>query len=281
MNTFSLSCEFFPPRTPEGLVNLVKTAEGLSLHAPEFFSVTFGAGGSTQQRTLETVQAVKTATKINTTPHLSCINNSKAAIAELLHHYQQQGINRLVALRGDIPSGAHNDGELRYANELVQFIRETTGDHFHLTVGAYPEYHPQAKNPQQDFEHFANKVRAGANMAITQYFFNPDAYLAFVDRCQAAKLSIPIIPGIMPITNYQQLARFSDTCGAEIPRWIRQKLAYYDAKEDNASLQAFGEAVVTRLCQTLLEQGAPGLHFYTLNKREPTEALISNLKGQP
>ncbi len=272
-----LSFEFFPPRSDAGLATIPSIANQFVEYQPDFFSVTFGAGGSTQQKTLETVQAVRHATSIDTAPHISCIGATHAGIREMILNYKQLGINRLVALRGDVPSGTHNDGEFRHANELVKFIREETGSHFHISVGAYPEYHPQAKNPDADFNYFKQKVNTGADMAISQYFFNPDAYFEFCDNCITAGITTPIIPGIMPLTNYQQIARFSDTCGAELPKWIRQKLAYYDTKGDNMGLQEFGEHVVTQLCETLINNGVPGLHFYTLNKFEPTHHILQNL----
>ncbi len=272
-----LSFEFFPPRTEEGLTKLITAARKFVDYQPTFFSVTFGAGGSTRERTLETVLAIHQATRIDTAPHISCVGSSKADIADLLKTYQNHGINRLVVLRGDTPSGIHNNGELRHADELVRFIREQTGDHFYLHVAAYPEYHPESDHPIQDFNHFKNKLQAGADEAITQYFYNPDAYFELIDTAVDHHIDAPITPGIMPITNYTQLARFSDACSAEIPRWIRQKLAYFHNKEDSIGLREFGEHVVTMLCETLLNNGASGLHFYTLNQFEPAHHILQNL----
>ena len=272
-----LSFEFFPPKTAEGDQALLKTATTLSEFNPEYFSVTFGAGGSTRVKTFETVQAVKNHTNISVAPHISCIGASVEDIHSLLEQYQKSGISRLVALRGDIPSGMGGTGAFRYAADLVQFIREQTGNHFSIEVGAYPEYHPEAKTPGDDFTHFVEKIKAGANSAITQYFYNADSYFAFVEACQKEGLDIPITPGIMPIMGYTQLARFSDNCGAEIPRWIRQKLAAFEAKDDKASLKAFGIEVVTQLCERLLAANVPGLHFYTLNKYTTTQTILKNL----
>ncbi len=272
--TFSL--ELFPPRTEQGFEKLTATIAELSTLKPLYFSVTYGAGGSTQERTFQTIDWLREQ-GIETAPHISCIGSDKSEIDTILQRYQQQGINRLVALRGDLPSGAGLGelDELRYANELVEHIRETTGDHFHIEVAAYPEYHPQATNPATDLENFKRKVDAGANAAITQYFYNADAYLFFVDACEKSGVNIPIVPGIMPITNITQLARFSDGCGAEIPRWIRKRLEAYG--DDLESLRAFGEEVVTSMCQRLLDEGAPGLHFYSMNQVAPTMHLWKNL----
>ena len=272
----TFSVELFPPRTEQGFEKLTATIAELSTLKPLYFSVTYGAGGSTRERTFQTVDWLREQ-GIETAPHISCIGSDKAEIDELLERYRQQGINRLVALRGDLPSGAGLGelDELRYANELVEHIRATTGGHFHIEVAAYPEYHPQAKTPATDLENFKRKVDAGANAAITQYFYNADAYLFFVDACEKAGLDIPIVPGIMPMTNYTQLARFSDGCGAEIPRWIRKRLEAYG--DDLESLRAFGEDVVTSMCQRLLDEGAPGLHFYSMNQVAPTMRLWKNL----
>lgn len=272
----TFSVELFPPRTEQGFEKLTATIAELSTLKPLYFSVTYGAGGSTRERTFQTVDWLREQ-GIETAPHISCIGSDKAEIDALLQRYQQQGINRLVALRGDLPSGAGLGelDELRYANELVEHIRATTGDHFHIEVAAYPEYHPQAKTPATDLENFKRKVDAGANAAITQYFYNADAYLFFVDACEKSRLDIPIVPGIMPITNYTQLARFSDGCGAEIPRWVRRRLQAYG--DDLESLRAFGEEVVTSMCQRLLDEGAPGLHFYSMNQVAPTMRLWKNL----
>ena len=269
------SFEFFPPKTPEGITKLAATSRILAALQPRFFSVTFGAGGSTRDHTFETVLDLRKNTGIEAAPHLSCISSTRENIRKALSAYQETGISHMVALRGDMPSGMFEAGEFRYANELVTFIREETGDHFHLEVAAYPEYHPQASSPDRDLANFKRKVDAGANSAITQYFYNPDAYLRFVERCTSSGIDIPVVPGIMPITNYHQLARFSDACGAEIPRWIRKRLEAYG--EDTASIRAFGEEVVTNLCAQLLREGAPGLHFYTLNRAEPSLAIWNNL----
>ena len=269
-----LSCEFFPPRTEAGVEKLLTTQQTLNdTFQPAYYSVTFGAGGTTRDSTLEIVKLL-TEKSINVAPHISCIGSSKQQIKDLLEHYKTLGVTRLVTLRGDIPDG-ESTRELTHANELVSFIRETTGNHFTIEVAAYPEYHPESTSPQSDFEHFKNKVAAGANGAITQYFYNIDAYLHFIDNCQKENITIPVTPGIMPITNFASLTRFSDVCGAEIPRWIRKQLeAYADDKE---SLQAFGLDVVSTLCNQLLEHGAPGLHFYTLNQADSTNAIWKNL----
>jgi len=269
------SFEFFPPKTPEGITKLAATSKMLAALQPRFFSVTFGAGGSTRDHTFETVLDLQKNTGIEAAPHLSCISSTRENIRKALAAYQEAGISHMVALRGDMPSGMFEAGEFRYANELVAFIREETGDHFHLEVAAYPEYHPQASSPDRDLANFKRKVDAGANSAITQYFYNPDAYFRFVERCNSTGIDIPVVPGIMPVTNYHQLARFSDACGAEIPRWIRKRLEAYG--EDTASIRAFGEEVVTNLCAQLLRGGAPGLHFYTLNRAEPALAIWNNL----
>ena len=269
------SFEFFPPKTDEGMAKLRATRDELAKLKPRFFSVTFGAGGSTRDRTLETVIGIQKESGIDAAPHLSCIDSTRASIREILKTYIDNGVHQIVALRGDIPSGMREIGELRYANELVDFIRAETGKHFHIEVAAYPEFHPQAPNAQKDLENFKRKVDAGADSAITQYFYNPDAYYRFVDSCEKLGLDIPIVPGIMPITNYTQLARFSDACGAEIPRWIRKRLEAYG--DDMESIRAFGHEVVTEMCRKLLEAGAPGLHFYTMNQAGPTTAIWNNL----
>ena len=269
------SFEFFPPKTADGIAKLATTSATLAKLKPGFFSVTFGAGGSSRNHTFETVVDLQKNTGIDTAPHLSCISSTRENIREALSAYQEKGISHMVALRGDMPSGMVEAGELRHANELVSFIREETGDHFHLEIAAYPEYHPQANSPDGDFANFTRKVEAGANSAITQYFYNPDAYLRFADRCASAGIDIPIFPGIMPITNYHQLARFSDACGAEIPRWMRKRLEAYG--NDVASIRAFGEEAVTSLCARLLREGVPGLHFYTLNQAKPAMSIWNNL----
>lgn len=270
--TFSI--EFFPPKTEEGKAKLRQTREELAKLNPAFISVTYGAGGSTQQGTLDTVLEIKNA-GIAAAPHLTCVGSTKENIRELLQTYIDNGINRIVALRGDMPSGMREMGELRYANELVEFIRAETSDHFHIEVAAYPEFHPQAKSAKADLENFKRKVDAGANSAITQYFYNADAYYRFVDDCEKMGLDIPIVPGIMPITNYQNLARFSDMCGAEIPRWLRKRLE--DFGDDAVSLRNFGLQATMQLCKSLLEQGAPGLHFYSMNKSDPTQVIWREL----
>ena len=263
----TFSFEFFPPKTPEGVEKLRATRDALARVAPKFFSVTFGAGGSTRDRTLETVLEIQ-AQGLEAAPHLSCIGSSRAGIRELLATYQSHGIRRIVALRGDLPSGMVGVGEFNYANELVAFIREATGEWFHIEVAAYPEIHPQARSYEADLQHFAGKVQAGANSALTQYFFNADGYFRFIDEAGRRGVDIPIVPGIMPINNYMQLARFSDACGAEIPRWLRKRLE--SLGDDVASIKALGLDVVTDLCRRLLDGGAPGLHFYTMNQAGPT-----------
>ena len=272
MKTFSF--EFFPPRTPEGVAKLRAARAQLAQLKPAFCSVTFGAGGSTREGTLDTVVEML-AEGIPSAPHLSCIGGSRESLRDVLAQYKSHGIRHLVALRGDLPSGAVDVGHFRYASDLVAFIREQTGDHFHIDVACYPEYHPQARSPQEDLDHFERKVRAGADSAITQYFYNRDAYWGFVDQCAARGLTIPIVPGIMPIMSASRLARFSDNCGAEIPRWIRRKLEGFG--DDTASVRAFGLDVVTDLCARLLEQGAPGLHFYTLNSAGLTATIWQRL----
>jgi methylenetetrahydrofolate reductase (NADPH) len=268
------SFEFFPPKTPEGKEKLRATWQQLAKLKPRFFSVTFGAGGSTREGTLETVLEIRAAGQ-DAAPHLSCVASSKAEIAAVLSRYKESGIRHVVALRGDLPSGIASSGELRYANELVAFIRKTTGDWFQIEVACYPEYHPQTRNADDEVKNFKRKVDAGANSAITQYFYNADAYFRFVDECQGAGITIPIVPGIMPIGNFSQLARFSDACGAEIPRWMRIKLESF--RDDTASIRAFGLDVVTALCDQLLGAGAPGLHFYTLNQAGLTTTIWQRL----
>ncbi|MEO5862849.1 MAG: methylenetetrahydrofolate reductase [NAD(P)H] [Burkholderiales bacterium] len=270
----TFSFEFFPPKTPEGVEKLRKVRQQLAQLKPEFFSVTFGAGGSTQDRTLETVLEIQ-ADGSNAAPHLSCIGSTRENIGAILQKYRDNGIKHIVALRGDLPSGTYGVGEFRYANELVEFIRAETGDHFQIEVAAYPEFHPQSRSAQENLQHFKGKVDAGANAAITQYFFNADAYFNFVDECEAMNIAIPIVPGIMPVNNFSQLARFSDACGAEIPRWIRLKMQSYG--DDTASIRAFGLELICALCDRLLSQGAPGLHFYTLNQAGTTSTIWQRL----
>lgn len=268
------SFEFFPPQTPEGAERLAATRKQLEKLNPEFFSVTFGAGGSTRDRTLETVQQIK-AEGYTAAPHLSCIGSTRENIRAILDTYRNLGISRIVALRGDLPSGMATTGEFQYANELVSFIRTQTGDHFHIEVAGYPEIHPQAKSARSDLLNFKRKVDAGADSAITQYFYNVDSYFRFVDECRKLGITIPIVPGIMPIVKFAQLARFSDACGAEIPRWMRKTLE--GLGDDTEAIQAFGLDVVTQLCERLLAGGAPGLHFYTLNHAAPSLAIWKRL----
>lgn len=270
-----LSFEFFPPRSPEGLANLVDAAKNLAVCNPSFFSVTFGAGGSTRAGTFETVALLNKETGVNVAPHLACIGTSKQDVRDILMQYQAAGIRRLVALRGDIPSGMVNAGDLHYSSELVALIRRETGDDFYIEVAAYPEFHPQAKTMADDVMNLRRKYDAGANSAITQYFFNPDSYFYFLEDCERAGIHMPVVPGIMPITQFSNLARFSDACGAEIPRWIRKRLESYG--DDINSIQKFGLEVVTKLCERLLDGGAPGLHFYTLNKDKASLEIIHRL----
>lgn len=269
------SFEFFPPKSKEAAEKLAVIRDRLVELDPRFFSVTFGAGGSTQAKTLETVLDIQKETSVRAAPHLSCVGSTRENISSLLNQYKANDINQIVALRGDIPSGMRDAGEFCYANELVEFIREETGDHFHIEVAAYPEFHPQAANATTDLQNFKRKVEAGADSAITQYFYNADSYFQFVESCEKLGLDLPIVPGIMPITNYTQLARFSDMCGAELPRWIRKRLEAYG--DDRDSIKAFGQEVVTKLCEQLLEQGAPGLHFYTMNQSKSVLAICGNL----
>lgn len=274
MNKPILSFEFFPPKTPEGVEKLRMARQQLASLSPEFFSVTFGAGGSTRDHTLETVLEIQTEGN-KAAPHLSCIGSTRESISAILAEYKSHGIRHIVALRGDLPSGTACAGEFRYANELVEFIRAETGDWFHIEVAAYPEFHPQAISAQADLVNFKRKVDAGANAAITQYFYNADAYFNFRDECARMGVDIPIVPGIMPISNFSQLARFSDACGAEIPRWLRLKLQSY--ADDIDSIRAFGLDVVTGICERLLREGAPGLHFYTLNQAGAALAIWKRL----
>jgi methylenetetrahydrofolate reductase (NADPH) len=274
MSNSHISFEFFPPQTNEGVEKLAATRKQLATLNPEFFSVTFGAGGSTRDRTLETVCQIK-AEGYAAAPHLSCVGSTRENIRDILKTYREAGITRIVALRGDLPSGMATAGEFQYANELVQFIRTETGDHFHLEVAAYPECHPQAKSAQDDLVNFKRKIDAGANSAITQYFYNADSYFHFVDKCHKLGITAPIVPGIMPIVRFSQLARFSDACGAEIPRWMRKTMEGFG--DDNESVQAFGRDIVTALCEKLLAGGAPGLHFYTLNQAAPCMSIVERL----
>lgn len=277
-NKLTISCEFFPPKTDKGIATMRAVRQQLAPLKPEFFSVTFGAGGSTQDNTLNAVvdiQQSQAITGIDAAPHLSCVGSTAERISDMLTTYQSHGIHRLVALRGDLPSGMRDPGDFRYANELVEFVRQETGDYFTIEVAAYPEVHPQAASALADFKHFKDKVNAGADSALTQYFYNVDAYLYFVDRCQKNSIEIPIIPGIMPINNFSQLARFSDGCGAEIPRWLRKRLEEFN--DDTESLQAFTLDFLTDFTQKLIDAGAPGLHFYSMNKVDPTLTVCQRL----
>jgi methylenetetrahydrofolate reductase (NADPH) len=271
------SFEFFPPKTAEGVSRLRETRDQLAKLKPAFFSVTFGAGGSTREGTFETVKQIQDSGS-HGAPHISCIGTTRASISDMLTAYRAIGVTRVVALRGDMPSGMVERGDFRHANELVSFIRDQTGDAFHIEVAAYPEYHPEAAGPAQDLANFRRKVTAGADSALTQYFYNPDAYFGFVDACRGSGINVPIVPGVMPITNYKQLARFSDSCGAEIPRWLRGRLQ--ELQDDLPALRAFGLDVVTELCQSLLARGAPGLHFYTLNRFEAVQEIWRRLQAR-
>ncbi len=269
------SFEFYPPKSPEGAISLQQVYSKLAELNPDFFSVTFGAGGSTRDKTFDTVVDIQNQGTA-AAPHLSCVASTKANIRSILKDYQDNGISKIVALRGDLPSGMMSAGEFRFANELVEFIRQESGDHFEIHVAAYPEVHPQSESATSDFKNFKRKVDAGANAAITQYFYNAEAYFYFVDKCEKSGINIPIVPGIMPITQYTQLFRFSEMCGADIPRWMRKRLESFG--DDKASVQAFGLDVVSELCQRLLDQGAPGLHFYTMNQSVPCLAILDRLK---
>ena len=270
----TFSFEFFPPKTPVGEEKLRATWKQLATLKPKFFSVTFGAGGSTRDRTLGTVLEIQTSGSA-AAPHLSCIGSTREDIAAILELYKSQGVKHIVALRGDLPSGAASAGELRHANELVSFIREKTGDHFVIEVACYPEFHPQAKSAQDDLANFKRKVDAGANSALTQYFFNADSYFRFMEDCGRLGITIPVVPGIMPIANFSQLARFSAACGADIPQWLRRKMEGFG--DDAESIRSLGLDVVTELCERLLAQGAPGLHFYTMNQAELTTTIWKRL----
>ncbi len=274
MNT-EISIEFFPPQTPEGVEKLRAVREKLAVLKPAFFSVTFGAGGSTRERTFSVVKEIA-AEGFDAAPHLSCVGSTRQNIRDILNDYRSAGIRRIVALRGDLPSGTAEAGEFRYANELVEFIRKETDDHFHLEVAAYPEWHPQARFPSDDLANFVRKVKAGADSAITQYFYNADAYFHFVDEVRARGVDIPIVPGIMPIASFSKLARFSDACGAELPRWMRRK--FEGLGDDTDAIRAFGLDVVTELCERLLAGGAPGLHFYSMNQSALTLEICRRLK---
>ena len=273
--TIPISFEYFPPKTPEQKAQFASAHQRLLALKPEYCSVTFGAGGSTLSYTQDVVLELQREGNTQVAPHLSCQGGSADEIRALLHTYAQAGIRRIVALRGDVPSGMASAGEFRYASDLVSFIRRETGDHFHIEVACYPEFHPEADSPHRDIENFRRKVDAGADGAITQYFFNADAYFRFIDDAHRAGVEIPIIPGIMPITNYRQLARFSSMCGAEIPRWLALRLAA--CGDDKDALADIGQAFVTQLCQRLIDGGAPALHFYTLNRARSTTAIVQAL----
>ena len=269
-----LSFEFFPPNTPIGAAKLQAVVQELAALHPEFFSVTYGAGGATRDKTLATVSAIAAA-GFEAAPHLSCIGSTRESIAEILATYRAQDVRRIVALRGDLPSGTATSGDFRYANELIDFIRETQGSDWFIEVAAYPEYHPQQRYAKRDLEHFANKVKAGANSAITQFFFNPDAYFHFVDEVRALGVEVPIVAGIMPFHNYARIAQFAARDGIEIPRWVALKMEGF--MDDAASIRAFGLDVVTRLCERLIAGGAPGIHFYTLNQSALTLEICGRL----
>ncbi len=270
----TISFEFFPPRTDEGVQKLKDTVTNLNVFNPEFYSVTFGAGGSTREKTLETVMQIK-AMNANAVPHISCISSSKDEVHDLIMNYQAKNINHLVALRGDNPSGVVGDGDFNHANELVEFIRQETGNFFKIEVAAYPEYHPESLSAEQDLDNFKKKIDAGADGAITQFFFNVDAYFKFMEECDKRKIAIPITPGIMPIYNIKQLSRFASNCGAEIPRWLRLKLEGFN--DDLDSLRDYGVEVISELCETLIQYEVPSIHFYTLNKSKTVSRIIKNL----
>jgi methylenetetrahydrofolate reductase (NADPH) len=272
--TTPISFEFFPPQTPEGVAKLTAARQRLAALKPEFFSVTFGAGGSTQDRTQDIVLQIHKE-GLAAAPHLSCVGSTRDNIRTLLHAYKAAGIKRIVALRGDLPSGMASIGEFQYANELVSFIRAETGEHFHIEVAAYPEFHPQAKSARDDMLNYKRKINAGADSAITQYFYNADAYFRFVEETRKLGVTAPVVPGIMPIVRFSQLARFSDACGAEIPRWMRKTMEGYG--DDVESVQAFGRDVVTALCEKLIAGGVPGLHFYTLNQADASIEILKRL----
>ncbi len=275
----SFSFELFPPRTPEGAARLPATIAQLAALKPDYFSITHGAGGSDQEGTYETLLTVVEHTGVEAAPHLTCVGSTRAHVAEQLERYRDAGVKRIVALRGDLPATALSaaaPGEFHYANELVSFIREKHGDAFTIEVAAYPEMHPQADRPSEDFEHFRRKVEAGADAALTQLFYNADAYFDFVERCDKAGIKIPIVPGIMPITSYANTMRFCNGCGADLPRWVRLRLE--ELEDTKPALLDFGLSVVTRLCETLLRNGAPGLHFYTINQAGPALRLWENLR---
>ncbi len=275
---FSFSFELFPPRTPEGVAKLPSVIGRLAAARPKYFSITHGAGGSSADGTYEALMTVVRQTGVEAAPHLTCVGSTRAEVAALLERYREAGVKRIVALRGDLPATAMSasaPGEFHYANELVSFIRETHGDAFLIEVAAYPEMHPQASSPSADFEHFRRKVEAGADGALTQLFYNADAYFDFMERCAKAGIKVPVVPGIMPITGYANTLRFCAGCGADLPRWVRLRLE--ELEDDKPALLEFGLEAVTRLCETLLRNGAPGLHFYTVNQTEPALRLCRNL----
>ncbi|MBN2646385.1 MAG: methylenetetrahydrofolate reductase [NAD(P)H] [Thiotrichales bacterium] len=271
-----LSLEFFPPRTDQGMEKLKTVIKEIGAMQPEYMSVTYGAGGSTQEKTLETVRFIQTQTEFQAAPHLTCIGATQESVMALLEQYDALGVKRIVALRGDLPSGMMDPGEFKYASDLIAFIRQQKGDTFHLEIAAYPETHPQARNCAIGLKWFKHKVDQGADSAITQYFYNFDSYRYFIDNCEKHGIDLPIIPGIMPITNYENLLRFSQSCGAEVPRWLRCRLESFE--DDKEGLLAFGRDVVTELCQQLLDAGAPGLHFYSMNNTEPTLQIAQSLR---
>jgi len=270
-----LSLEFFPPRTEAGMEKLKTIIEGYKVINPEYMSVTYGAGGTTQEKTLETVRYIQQNTEFDSAPHLTCVGASEESVSKLLDTYSDLGIKRIVALRGDLPSGMMDPGEFKYASDLVKFIKDTRGDEFHLEVAAYPETHPQARNCDIGIKWFKHKVDQGADSAITQYFYNVDSYLYFIDNCERNGIDLPIIPGIMPITNYENLIRFSEGCGAEVPRWLKCRLESFE--DDKESLIAFGQDVVTEMAQKLLDAGAPGIHFYSMNQLKPCLQIAQSL----
>jgi len=274
-HTQKLSLEFFPPRTEKGMENLKKTADLLGQIHPEYMSVTYGAGGTTQEKTMETVDYIQSHTPFDAAPHLTCIGQTSESVLALLNEYEAKGIKRIVALRGDLPSGMMDPGEFKYASDLIAFIKQEKGNTFHIEVAAYPETHPQARNCDIGIKWFKHKVEQGADSAITQYFFNVDSYLYFIENCERNGIDLPIIPGIMPITNYENLIRFSEGCGAEVPRWLKCRLESFE--DDLDSLKSFGQDVVTDLSQRLLDAGAPGIHFYSMNSAEPTLSIAHAL----
>ncbi len=271
----AISFEFFPPKTDDQREGLEKAVRQLKKLNPDYVSMTFGAGGSTLSHTVESVKGLRTLHGLDAAPHLSCMGGSRAEIRALIEEYKALGIRRIVALRGDLPSGMASIGDLRYASELVEFIRNETGDHFHLEVACYPEVHPQASDAHADLANFKRKIDAGANGAITQYFYNVDGYFRFVDAVRKLGVDVPIVPGIMPIANFSQLKRFSEMCGAEIPRWMAKRFSAYG--DDSESIREFSTDVVAELCRKLVAGGAPGLHFYTLNRAKPTLAILERM----